>query len=179
MAFSKISYLTVSETSTTLFSQQDSKYYVFCKWETACWKCKVRRFVYLIRNDKDLDFQFLPCCSTLYSKHRVQVQLQVFLPFCKSAVAQPFRGCGCNASFSCFHAGQQSPCLPTLALHWVSQYTHTFSFGPVLQIGSGNQLMIKNNPSWPQSTVWDWRLCQVCRKQWTALSQSPMENLAN
>lgn len=37
----------------------------------------------------------------------------------------------------------------------------------------------KNNPAWPQSTVWDQRLCLACRKQWTALSQSFMGNLAN
>lgn len=85
-------------------------------------------------------FSFYHAATLIF---KVQVHLQVFIPFCKSAVAQPFRGSGCNASFNSFHPGQQSPCLPTLALHWVSQHTLTLGCGLVLQIGSGNQSIIK------------------------------------
>lgn len=108
-------------------------------------KVQSRRFEYLIQNDKDLDFQFLPCCSTLCSKHKAQVQLQVFIPFCKSAVTQLFRGSGCNASFNQeLPPWSAEPLLShpgsTLSL---TTHTQTFSSVPVMQIGTGSQLIIK------------------------------------
>lgn len=51
MACSKISYLTASEMSTNLLSLHYSGFSVFCtyfyifhRWEAACWKCKIKRF---------------------------------------------------------------------------------------------------------------------------------------
>lgn len=83
-------------------------------------------------------------------------------------------GSGCIASSNGFHPGQQSPG-PTVTL---TTHTHCHFWAR-----SANRIREsihnKNNPSWLQSTVWGWRLCQACRKQWIALSQSPVGILAN
>lgn len=169
MAFSKISYLTASETSTNLFWQHYSGYYVFYRWEAACWKRRVKRFC--VPDDREwqgLGFsQFLACCSTLHAKHKAQMQLQAFSPFCKLAVVQPFRDSGCNASFNSLHPCHQSLCFPTLTLQRIKppQHTHTQS---CLWACSANRIResihIKNNRLVPQRTVWDWRVCQASRK---------------
>lgn len=65
-------------------------------------------------------------------------------------------------------------------LYAESHNTHTnFQFCACYANRNRESINNKNNPSWPQSTVWDWRLCQARTKQWITLSQSPMGNLAN
>lgn len=156
MAFSKI-YLTASETSTNLFSQQDSKYYVYCKWEAACWKCKVRRFVYLIQNYKDLDFQFIPCRSTLYSKHEARC-------ICKCSFLLQV---SCGSAIQGALAAMPGPTASTLVSRalafpaWPYTESHNthFQFWACSANRIRESIRNKNNPAWPQSTVWDQRLC--------------------
>lgn len=62
--------------------------------------------------------------------------------FCKSAVAQPFRGHWLQCQVQQLPPWSAEP-LPSQPGPTLNLTTHTFSFGPVLQIGSGNQFVIK------------------------------------
>lgn len=147
MVFSKISYLTVSETSTSLLSQHCGGYCVFCRWEATCWKCKVKRFWVPDKEYRVARTQIFSGFSILQHFVFKSRNTDAVATFCKSVVVQPFWEC--NGSFGSLH---QSPGLSTLALQQISYgntqthvHAHWAGFGPVLQLGSGNQSICLEN----------------------------------
>lgn len=152
MACNKISYLNASEMSTNLLSLHHSGFSVFCmyfyvfhRWEAACWRCRIKRFCVPDTEWQGLGYSV--SSSTLYSKRKAQKQLQVVSPFCKQAVVQPLRDSACSASFNSLHPCHQSPCFPALTYSesTTPQHAHTAVYTPVLQTGSGNQFILKIN----------------------------------
>lgn len=124
--------------------------------------------------------RFPACCSTLYAKHKTQMQSPVFSPFCKSAVVQPFRALAAMpASIACTTV-TRAPAFPPLPRS--KSILHNTHRENCLWAWSANRMRdsvhIKNNPSGPQRTLWDWRVCQASRKQGMAMSRSPVRNLA-